>query len=287
MRTPAFVLAGVLIVLVLGLSVPGVQAAAPSLRIRSPLNNAVIGNGTPVLVIFAVTDFNLTAPGTGGGPNPNEGHVDVYVDGAWTMVASRETIELPLPSGTHDILLRLVSDNGTALMPDVSAQITVTVTQGPAVGTPRITITYVEIAYPDPRIVLDDDVTISFRISDFALVPPGRGSHVPNEGHIAVFLDGVYNKAVTTFEPVPFSDLTDGDHVFTFRLVDDAGQPLNPEASSTITLRIQASSVVDINPYLIDGQIVLAIAIVIVLYYRDSGRGLLGAVSARLGRRKS
>ncbi len=120
MRARVFVLAGALMALVLGLSAPGVQAATPTLRILSPANNAVIGNGTPVVVIFVVTDFNLTAPGTGGTPNPNEGHVDVYLEGVLTMAVSQETIVLPLASGAHTILLRLVSDNGTALSPDVS-----------------------------------------------------------------------------------------------------------------------------------------------------------------------
>ena len=213
--------------------------------------------------------------------------MDAYVDGAWTMAVAQETIVLPLDSGTHTILLRLVSDNGTSLNPPVSSSVTVVTTQGPAVGTPRIEITYVEIAYPTPRLVYDDDVTISFRITDFALVPPGQGQHVPNEGHVAVYLDSVYNKAVTTFEPVPFSDLTDGDHAITFRLVDDAGQPLNPDASNTITVHIQASPVANINPYLLDVQIALAIAILIVLYYHGWGRAVARWLSARIGRKTS
>jgi len=284
LRAAVFVLAGALLVLVLGVSAPTVRAAGPALTILSPADRAIIGNGTPVAVIFVVSGFNLTPPGTGGPPSPTEGHVDVYVDGVLTVAASQETIVLPLASGTYAILLRLVSDNGTFLNPDVTSSISVTVTQGPAVGVPQIEITYVEIAYPDPRVVLDDDVTISFQITNFTLVPPGRGEHVPNEGHVAVFVDGRYNKAVTTFEPIPFSDLPDGDHTITFQLVDDAGQPLTPDASDSITLRIQASPIVDINPYLIDAQIVLAIAIVIVLFYREWGRGALIKASSRVGK---
>src|SRR5436309_15637257 len=90
MRALVFVLAGALVALVLGLSAPGVQAAAPTLRILSPANNAIIGTGTPVVVIFVVTDFNLTAPGTGGTPNPNAAHVDVCPDRVHTMAASQE-----------------------------------------------------------------------------------------------------------------------------------------------------------------------------------------------------
>jgi len=282
MRALVFVLAGALVALVLGLSAPGVQAAAPTLRILSPANNAVIGNGTPVAVIFVVTDFNLTAPGTGGTPSPNEGHVDVYLDGVLTMAVSQETIVLPLASGTHTILLRLVSDNGTALSPDVTASISVAVTQGPAIGTPRIQISYVEIMYPTPGLVLGRDVTITFSVTDFALVPPGRGEPVPNEGHVAVFVDGAYYMAVTAFRPIPFSDLVDGDHTVMVQLVDDAGRPLTPDASDSVTFRIQFAAIIDINPYLSITQIVLAGAIFVVLLYRGPGRNLLATLSARI-----
>src|SRR5438093_12291417 len=134
-RALVFVLAGALVALALGLAAPGVRAAGPTLTIVSPADRAVIGNGSSVPVIFVVSGFNLTPPGTGGpGPSSTEGHVDVYVDGGLTMAVSQETISLSLASGTYTILLRLVSDNGTALSPDVTSSISVTVTQGPAVG---------------------------------------------------------------------------------------------------------------------------------------------------------
>src|SRR6059036_2325817 len=283
MRAAVFALAGVLVILVLGLSAPSVRAAGPTLTILSPSDNAVIGNGTPFPVIFVVSDFNLTPPGTGGpGPSPTEGHVDVYVDGLLTMAVSQETIVLPLASGTYTILLRLVSDNGTALSPDVTSSISVTVTQGPAVGTPRIEISYVEIMYPNPGLVLGRDVIVSFRITDFALVPPGRGEPVPNEGHIAVFLDGVYYMAMTAFRPIPFSDLVDGEHTVMVRLVDDAGRALTPDASDSVTFRIQFAAIIDINPYLTLSQIVLAGAIFVVLFFRRPRRNILATLMARI-----
>ena len=288
MRAAAFVLTGVLLFLVFGLTGPGVRAAGPTLTIVSPADHAVIGNGTSVPVIFVVSDFNLTPPGAGApGPSPTEGHVDVYVDGVLTTAVSQETIELSLASGTYTILLRLVSDNGTALSPDVTSSISVTVTQGPAVGTPRIEISYVEIMYPNPGLVLGRDVIVSFRITDFALVPPGRGEPVPNEGHIAVFLDGVYYMAMTAFRPIPFSDLVDGEHTVMVRLVDDAGRALTPDASDSVTFRIQFAAIVDINPYLSITQIVLAGAIFVVLFYRRLGRNLLSTFSARFGGKKA
>jgi len=281
MRTAVVVLVGGLLVLVLGLTAPGVRAAVPTLTILAPADHAIIGNGTAVSVIFVVSDFNLTPPGTGG-PSPTEGHVDVYVDGLLTMATSQETLELPLASGTYTILLRLVSDNGTSLNPDVRSSISLTVTQGPAVGTPRIHITYVEITYPTPNLVLGRDVTISFNVTNFALVPPGRGAAVPNEGHVAVFLDGVYVMAVMAFRPIPFSDLLDGDHNVTVQLVNDAGQPLTPDANDSVTFRIQFAAIVDINPYLSITQIILAGAIFVVLFYRGWGRNLLTTLSDRI-----
>src|SRR5438034_162527 len=168
------------------------------------------------------------------------------------------------------------------LVPDVSALISVTVTQGPATGTPRIEIRYVEITFPTPKLVLGRDVTVSFQITDFALVPPVRGEPAPNEGHIEAYLDGVHYSSVTAFRPIPFSDLPDGDHTVTLRLVDNAGTPLTPDASDSVTFRIQFAPIVDINPYLSVIQIILAAAILIVLFYRDWGRSILDRLVARI-----
>src|SRR2546430_2869391 len=137
MRAAVLVLVCALLALVLGLSAPGVRAAVPTLTIVSPADHAVIGNGTPVSVIFVVSDFNLAPPGTGG-PSPTQGHVAVYVDGVLTMATSQETIELPLASGTYTILLRLVSHNGTPLDPDRRASISVTLAQRTAALTPPV-----------------------------------------------------------------------------------------------------------------------------------------------------
>jgi len=286
MRAAVLVLVGALLVLVLGVSAPIVRAAGPTLTIVSPADHAVIGNGTPVAVIFVVSDFNLTPPGTGG-PSPTEGHVAVYVDGVLTMATSQETIELPLASGSYAILLRLVADNGTSLNPDVTSSISVTVTQGPAVGTPRVHITYIEITNPTPGLVLGRDVTVSFNVTDFALVPPSRGEPVPNEGHVAVFLDGVYVMAVTAFRPIPFSDLIDGPHTVRVQLGDDAGRPLIPDQNDSVTFRIQFAAIVDINPYVQITQVILAGAIFFVLFYRGWGHSLFAKLFAHIGRKNA
>src|SRR2546422_9991511 len=94
-------------------------ASPPTLSIVSPANNAVIGNGSPVAVVFVVSNFNLTAPGTGPS-SPNAGHVEVSVDGAVTSHVSVNAFRVSLASGPHTILLRLVMDDGTGLTPDVA-----------------------------------------------------------------------------------------------------------------------------------------------------------------------
>src|SRR3989442_2221011 len=151
MRTAVFVIVGALVVLLLGVSAPIVRAAGPTLTIVSPADHAVIGNGSSVPVIFVVSGFNLTPPGTGGpGPSPTEGHVDVYVDGVLTLAVSEETIDLSLASGTYTILLRLFSAKGTALSPDAASSISVTVTPRPSVRTPGILIRHLEDTYLTP-----------------------------------------------------------------------------------------------------------------------------------------
>src|SRR2546425_8476843 len=135
-RILAFLLGTVGMLIVSGIAAPNVRAApAPTLSIVSPSPNEVIGNGGPVVVVFAVTNFNLTDPGSGTS-SPDSGHVDVFVDGGWTAKATVNTIVLGIPSGPHTIRMRLVTDNGSALNPDVTASVAVMVTQGPAGGTP-------------------------------------------------------------------------------------------------------------------------------------------------------
>src|SRR5947209_12166020 len=63
---------------------PVASAAGPTLTIVSPADGSVIGNGSPVYVVYEVSSFNLTPPG-GGGPDPNGGHTLVFVDSVLTL----------------------------------------------------------------------------------------------------------------------------------------------------------------------------------------------------------
>ena len=59
---------------------------------------------------------------------PNEGHVHVLIDGAYSqLVANVETVRVTgLSGGSHTIALQLVNNDHTPISPVVSASITVT-----------------------------------------------------------------------------------------------------------------------------------------------------------------
>src|SRR5439155_7898607 len=161
-------------------------AAMPSLSILAPANDQVVGNGTPVIVSFAVANFVLVQPGrVGQVASPAEGHVDLYVDGVYSRLLTRvEPLSLPLESGPHTILLQLVQDNGTPLTPDVFASVRVIATHGPAVGTPTIMI-----VSPKPGPTISHDLYVAVAVTNFTLVDPHGQANAPNEGHVQLFLN--------------------------------------------------------------------------------------------------
>jgi len=263
-RILAFVLATVGMIIVSGIAASNGRAAPPpTLSIVSPSPNAVIGNGTPVVVVFAVTNFNLTDPGNGTS-SPDSGHVDVFVDGGLTAKASVNTIVLALPSGPHTIRLQLVTDNGAALNPDVTASVAVMVTQGPAGGTPGLSI-----FFPREGALVGTDSTISFRTTNFVLVAPGGPAGVPNEGHVRVLLDGASYAELTDVAPLHLN-LKDGPHTITLRLVGNDGRPLSPDVMVSLHLQVQALAgrvtPFDATPYLALANLLIGLGILAAIY---------------------
>src|SRR5256712_2369379 len=263
-RMQAFLMATVGMLIVSGIAASNVRAAPdPTLSIVSPTPNAVIGNGSPVVVVFAVTNFNLTDPGTGPS-SPDSGHVGVFVDGGWTGNASVNTIVLALPSGPHTTRLQLVTDNGSALNPNVTASVAVMVTLGPAGGTPGLSI-----FFPREGALVGTDSTVSFRVTNFVLVAPGGPAGVPNEGHVRVLLDGASYADLTDDAPLHLN-LKDGAHTVTLQLVDNAGRPLNPDVSVSLLITVQALvgrvTPFDATPYLALVNILLGLGILAAIY---------------------
>lgn len=265
LRPRAVALAFLLIALTLTLPAPGARAQAPDLTIMSPADNAIIGNGSPVIVVFVVSDFELVQPGRVGQDNTSstEGHVDVFVDGRYTRLVTRvEPVVLDLESGPHDILLQLRRNDNTALSPDETASISVIVTHGPATGTPDLRIVFPQTGYESGH-----DVYVAVVVSNFTLVEPRGRPNAPNEGHLEVLLGGAFQLETSRYEPAFIVDMPDGDNAITVRLVNNDATPLEPDVSASTTIHVSPSTAT--LPQILNfGVTVLLIYILIVLFQR-------------------
>lgn len=240
------------------------RAQPPSLTITSPSNNQVIGNGTSVIVTFLVSDFVLVQPGRVGQiVSPNEGHIDLTVDGVYTRLITRvEPVVLPLDSGPHTILLQLKGNDGQALTPDVTSSVSPIVTHGPATGTPRI-----EIKFPQNDSSTGHDVYVAVVLSNFTLVEPHGRPNAPNEGHLQVLVSGRIQEELSRYEPAFVVDMPDGDNTITVRLVNNDNSVLRPDVYANTTIHIKAATAT-LPEILNFGVTVLLIYILIVLVRR-------------------
>ena len=242
-----------------------VRAAGPSLSILSPANDQVIGNGTAVIVRFAVSNFALVQPGrVGQAVNPTEGHVDMYVDGAYSRLLTRvEPISLSLPSGPHVIRLQLVQSDGSPLAPDVSASVRVLTSHGPAVGTPTIVI-----VWPKPAAETGHDVYFAVEVTNFTLVDAHGQPNAPNEGHLQLVLNGVIQEP-RAYDLGFIVDMPDGDNTVTARLVNNDNTPLSRDVSTSVTFHI-AGATNPIGSEQLTGSVsgILAVILVVLLIRR-------------------
>ena len=258
------VLALVALMSILGVSLSSstAVAAAPSLTIVSPADGAVIANGTPVHVDFLVSNFVFVQPGRMGQVgSPNAGHANVFLDAQYVrLLTSVEPFALPLTSGAHSIRIQLVADNGTPLSPDVSASVSVVATHGPGGGIPRI-----QILSPTRDESTGHGIYVSYRIENFTLVEPRGQPNSPNEGHVQLLVEGNVVMEVTQYEPVLLVSLPEGDISVTARLANnDNSALLNPDASSTVSFHVIASSSVSL-PLVSNGGIALLLAFILVV----------------------
>jgi hypothetical protein len=260
----------VTIVLILGVLLtavgsPTASAAGPSLTILSPADDEVIGHGAPVIVRFAVSNFTLVQPGRfGEGPNATEGHIDLFVDGAYSRLLTRvEPISLALGSGPHGIHLQLVQNNGTQLNPDVSAFVRVMVTQGPAVGSPTI-----RIVSPKPDQVTGHDVYFAVEVTNFALVDAHGQPNAPNEGHVQLLLNGILQQEPRAYDVGFLVDLPDGSNTVTARLVNNDNSPLTPDVFSNVTIHVRGAADPTASGAVTGGISILLSAILVLLMVR-------------------
>ncbi|HYT01201.1 MAG TPA: hypothetical protein VEO20_11130 [Thermoplasmata archaeon] len=237
-RRASLVTLALLGLLVIAIASPPVAAASPTLTILSPSNDAVIGNGTPVVVAFAVSNFVLVQPGrVGRVVSPTEGHMDVYVDGSYSQMVTRVApISLPLESGPHAIRLQLVTSDGAPLSPDVNASVRITATHGPAVGNPGI-----RIVSPIPGQLTGHDVYFAVQLANFTWVDAHGQPNAPNEGHVQFFLGGTFQQEPRAYQDAFVVDMHDGNNTVTARLVNNDGTPLTPDVSATVTIFVKGA----------------------------------------------
>jgi hypothetical protein len=259
--------AWVLLLSLLFLSVTSssVAAAGPRLAITSPADGAFVGNGSAVIVVFNVSNFVLVQPGrVGQGVGPAEGHVNVYVDGSYTWMATRvEPIVLPVPSGSHTIRMQLVANDGSPLIPDVSASIRVVATHGPAGGIPTLAI-----VSPVLNQVTGHDVYVSVQVTNFTFVDPHGQPNAPNEGHWELYLGTVLRQELSRYDTGFMVDLPDGNNTITARLVNNDHTPLSPNVTASVTIRVKGVTVSVLNEEMSGGVALLLAAILAVMIFR-------------------
>lgn len=258
------------IALVLGLALaalatPGARAAGPSVVITSPSDGAVVGNGSPAIVTFTVFGFTLVQPGLVGQiVAPTEGHLNVYVDGGYMRLVTRvEPIPLPLTSGPHTIHLQLVESDGTPLIPDANATVHVVATQGPTGGIPSLAIVTPEVGQ-----VTGHDVYVYVAVSNFAVVAPRGQPDAPNEGHVRIYRDGIFQQDLGVSNFGFLVDMPDGNHTITARLVSNNDSPLTPDASANVTITVRSAADPTRSEAFTGGVSVLLAAILVVLLLR-------------------
>jgi hypothetical protein len=86
---------------------------------------------------------------------------------------------------------------------------------------------------------------VSFLVNNFTLIQPGTNTNVNtttpnpvhNEGHIHVFVDGVYVTIWASVNGIPLS-LAPGTHTIRLDLVNDYHQEFNPGINATTTVNV-------------------------------------------------
>ena len=98
----------------------------------------------------------------------------------------------------------------------------------------------------NPNQTVQESFLVSFAVSNFTLVQPGTigdvnttttGATAHNEGHIHVWVDGVYTTIWTSSNGIPMS-LSPGTHTIRLDLVNDLHQEFNPMISASTTVKV-------------------------------------------------
>ncbi len=220
---------------------------APLVRISAPTSPLTV-NGSSVTLTLAVSNFTLSAVHVGLAAVSGEGHWHVFVDGAYIGYgAALFALASRLAPGTHTVAVEMRNNDHSALPWAPFDEVQVTVRPGApslSIGAP---LGGSDIAY--------NFAGLSLSVSNFTLLPKFGQAAVAGEGHVHIFLDGVYlffwaNTTVTV------GGLTAGTHTVRVELRANDHSPLADPVADEVTFTSQghAPSITLVAPS--DGAIV-------------------------------
>ncbi len=182
-----------------------------------------------VPVSLTSTSFVLYDRDLGRPPVDGEGHLHLYLDGAWLDATAEPTRVLQnMAAGLHVFEARLVTNDGFEL--PIVDRLWVDV----ASDRPDVAITYPGAAW---RMAPTFDLT--YTVENFTLDASAMGgANAPHAGHATVWLDGV-PFAETADTTVPFTGLLPGEHVVRLELANHDRTPVEPRVYTEIPIVVE------------------------------------------------
>jgi len=88
--------------------------------------------------------------------------------------------------------------------------------------------------------VVTPSFVVAFLVTNFQFVAPGMPGQTnqPGQGHMHVFLDGVYWDLWAQPEGIPFNNVPVGQHNITLQLVNSDHTPLSPDVEASVIVQV-------------------------------------------------
>ena len=186
----------------------------PTVAITSPASGTTL-DGCSAELALTFSDFAISQD-VGGAAVVGEGHWHILVDGVYQDYGTdtSRAIATNLSAGTHDVTVELVSSDHTSLTPNpVTSTVSVTVPSDASC------ITIDQSGYGDA--LNSASVPVDAAVANFTLDPDNvGGSASAGEGHIHLYLDGVYVDYTAAASSWLYH-VAEGDHVLETRLADN------------------------------------------------------------------
>lgn len=206
-------------------------SAAPTVAIVSPADGADTAFDF-VGLSFNVSNFSVV-PKFGQAPQPGEGHVHIFLDGAYLFFSANTTMSVRgLSAGAHTVRVELRENDHSALAVPVFGEVTFTA-QGRA---PSIVI----VAPPGGTILFGNATEVTVSVANFTLAPSSIGAPaVTGQGHIHVLVDG-FDRLEEGDLTAALDGLTPGDHTIKVELRNNDHSGLGAEVSAVVLVHVAA-----------------------------------------------